>query len=206
MIRLKLCVLRMELKFTQTKLNFNVCELSNHVNNFDVKVYEVRTASCESFYNPCFLIAGNEGAGDRYEQFNSSSSMHATSMLHNHIQPLPPAGGQSGWAEEHNHLLSSKPDEPVTGISDQPLNFSHHFNCNLDQHMQSNYTHPLGGPVRGLDPSVSISSNYAWTPSSASGIVHPPTISSGAQVLNLICTYSCRSMSFVSIFDMLHCS
>ncbi|KZV25198.1 hypothetical protein F511_21916 [Dorcoceras hygrometricum] len=127
----------------------------------------------------------SEGAGDGYEQFSSSSCMHVTSMPHNHVQPLPPAGSRSGWAEEHRHLLSGKPDEFVTGISDQPLNFSHHFNSNLDQHVQSNYTHHPGGPVRGLDPTVSMSSNYAWTPSSASGIAHPPlppTISSGTQV------------------------
>ncbi|XP_073141168.1 uncharacterized protein [Henckelia pumila] len=123
-------------------------------------------------------VSGNEGAGDRYEQFNSSSSMHTASMPHNHAQPLPPAGGRSGWAEEHHHLLSSKSDESVTGV-----------------------------PVRGLDPTMSMSSNYSWTPSSASGIVHPPmppTISSGAQVDHSVALPSPASGHSAPIFPTGH--
>ncbi|XP_073281444.1 uncharacterized protein [Primulina huaijiensis] len=152
-------------------------------------------------------VSGNEGAGDRYEQLNSSSSMHVASVPHNHAQPLPPAVGRSGWAEEHHHLLSSKPNESVISISDQPLNFSHHFNRNLDQNMQPNSTHPSGGPVRVLDPMVSMSSNYAWTPSSSSGIVHPPippTISPRAQVDHPVALPSPASGHSASIFPTGH--
>ncbi|KAI3467582.1 hypothetical protein Pfo_024245 [Paulownia fortunei] len=130
-------------------------------------------------------VAGNEEAGDRYEKFNSSSSLPVASLSQHHVQSLPPAGGRSGWMEEPHHLLGSQSAESVTDLSDQPLNFAPHFNRDLDPHAHPNYTLSSGGPVRGGDPNVAISSNYAWAPSSAPGAVYPPvppTIPSGPQV------------------------
>ncbi|KAK6160264.1 hypothetical protein DH2020_003645 [Rehmannia glutinosa] len=129
-------------------------------------------------------VAGNEEAGDRYENFNSSSSLPVAPLSQHHVQPLPSAGGRSGWMEEP-HNFGSLPAESATDPSDQPLNFAPHFNRNLDPHVQPNYSHSSGGPVRGGEPVVAISSNYAWTQSSAPGVIYPPvppTIPSGSQV------------------------
>lgn len=98
---------------------------------------------------------------------------------------MPPAVGRSGWVEERHHLAGSQPPETVTDPSDQPLNFAPHFHRNLDPHVQPSYPHSSGGPVRGGDPTVATSSNYAWPPSSATGAVYPPvppTLPSGPQV------------------------
>nr|AMP82927.1 formin-like protein 3 [Catalpa bungei] len=129
-------------------------------------------------------VAGNEEAGDRYAKFNSAPLPVAPLSQH-HVQPTPPAVGRSGWMEEPHHLSGSRPAESATDLSDQPLNFAPHFSRDVDPHMQPNYTHSSGGPARGVDPNVAISSNYAWAPSSAPGTVYPPvppTIPSGPQV------------------------
>ncbi|KAL6567850.1 hypothetical protein OROGR_001518 [Orobanche gracilis] len=124
----------------------------------------------------------NVEAGDRYEKFSSSSSLPVAPLSQHCVQPLPPAGGRSGWIEE-SHNFGTMPAVSATDPSDQPLNFAPHFNSNLDQHAQPSYTHTP--PVRGGDPTVALSSNYAWTPSVALGSVYPPvprSIPSGPQV------------------------
>ncbi|KAL0357881.1 UNVERIFIED_CONTAM: hypothetical protein Scaly_1473800 [Sesamum calycinum] len=129
-------------------------------------------------------VAGAEDAGDRYEKFNSSSSFPVAALPQHHVQP-PPPGGRSGWMEEPHHLFGSQPAESVTDLSDQPLKFAPHFNRDLDPHAPSNYTHSSGGPIRGTDPTVAMSSNYAWAPTSMPGAVYPPvppTVQSGPQV------------------------
>lgn len=132
--------------------------------------------------------------------------MPAASLPQHHVQQLPPAGGRSGWMEEPHHLLGNQPAESVTDLSDQPLTFAPHFNRDPDPHVQPNYTHSSGGPVRGGDPAVAMSSNYAWAPSSAPGAAYPPvppTIPSGPQVLNLISAYSCNFMSLLHLLMLL---
>ncbi|KAL0336095.1 UNVERIFIED_CONTAM: hypothetical protein Sradi_4821400 [Sesamum radiatum] len=129
-------------------------------------------------------VAGAEDAGDRYEKFNSSSSFPVAALPQHHVQP-PRPGGRSGWMEEPHHLFGSQPAESVTDLSDQPLKFAPHFNRDLDPHAPSNYTHSSGGPIRGTDPTVAMSSNYAWAPTSMPGAVYPPvppTVQSGPQV------------------------
>ncbi|XP_011086638.1 transcription elongation regulator 1 isoform X2 [Sesamum indicum] len=129
-------------------------------------------------------VAGAEDAGDRYEKFNGSSSLPVASVPQHHVQP-PPPGGRSGWMEEPHHLFGSQPAESVTDLSDQPLKFAPHFNRDLDPHAPSNYTHSSGGPIRGADPTVAMSSSYAWAPTSMPGAVYPPVppnIQSGPQV------------------------
>ncbi|KAL0385483.1 UNVERIFIED_CONTAM: hypothetical protein Sradi_2942600 [Sesamum radiatum] len=63
-------------------------------------------------------VAGAEDAGDRYEKFNSSSSLPVASLPQHHVQPPPPGGR---WMEEPHHLFGSQPAESVTDLSDQPL-------------------------------------------------------------------------------------
>ncbi|KAL6547392.1 hypothetical protein OROMI_023113 [Orobanche minor] len=124
----------------------------------------------------------NVEAEDRYEKFSSSSSLPVAPLSQHRVQPLPPAGGRSGWIEEP-HNFGSMPAVSAPDPSDQPLNFAPHYNRNMDQHAQPNYTHKP--PVRGGDPTVALSSNYAWTPSMAQGAVYPPvpqSIPSGPQV------------------------
>ncbi|KAL6562670.1 hypothetical protein OROGR_003677 [Orobanche gracilis] len=101
----------------------------------------------------------NVEAEDRYEKFSSSSSLPVAPLSQHRVQPLPPAGGRSGWIEE-------------------PHNFG-----SMPAVSAPNYTHTPS--VRGGDPTVALSSNYAWTPSMAQGAVYPPvpqSIPSGPQV------------------------
>ncbi|KAG8366045.1 hypothetical protein BUALT_Bualt17G0035200 [Buddleja alternifolia] len=137
-------------------------------------------------------VAGNQEAGDRYEKFHSSPSLPVASNMQYPVQPLPLAGGRSGWMEEPHQSHGSQPGA-VTDQSDQPLSFAPHFNRGLDQHTQPSYAHSSGGPIRSLDPTVPISSNYAWAPSSAPGAVYPPvppTMPSGPQVDHPIAIHS----------------
>ncbi|KAL8037772.1 hypothetical protein ABFX02_11G059600 [Erythranthe guttata] len=125
-------------------------------------------------------VAGNEEAGNRYEGFNSSSS-----LLQHHVQTLPPSVDRSRWMEQQHHLVGNQPAETPTDLSNQPLSFASHFNRDLDPHVQPSYAHSSGGPVRGGDPTIAISSNYSWAPSSATGVIYPsvpPTIPPGPQV------------------------
>ncbi|KAL3819277.1 hypothetical protein ACJIZ3_005182 [Penstemon smallii] len=144
-------------------------------------------------------VAGNESI-DRYEKFNSSSSLPVASTPQHHVQPLPAAGGRYGWMEEPHHLLGSRQAETVNDPSDRPLNFAPHFNRHLDPHVQPNYTY---SSVRDVDP-VAISSNYTWGgPSSAPGAVYPPLppkISSGPQVDHTIAMPSPTSGHSTSTF------
>ncbi|KAH6828035.1 Nucleotide-diphospho-sugar transferase family protein [Perilla frutescens var. hirtella] len=119
-------------------------------------------------------VTGNVEAGDRYEKLNSSSSTPAASLPPHHIQHMVPTTGRSGWVEEPHHVLGSHPAESVTDMSDQPLNFAPHFNRDPDTHVQPNYAHSSGVSIRGGDPTVAMSSNYAWPPSTAPGPAYPP--------------------------------
>ncbi|GFP82663.1 hypothetical protein PHJA_000409400 [Phtheirospermum japonicum] len=149
-------------------------------------------------------VAGNGEAGDRYEKFNSSSSLPAAPLSQHHVQPLPPAGGRPGWMEEP-HNFGSQPAESASDLSNQPLNFAPHFNRNLEPHAQPNYTYSSGGHVRGGDP---ISSNYAWPPSStAQGATYsplPPPIPPVAQVDHPIPMPSAASVHSAPMFPSGH--
>lgn len=90
--------------------------------------------------------------------------------------------------EENRNVLHNQPAEPVTDLSDQPLNFAPHFNRDMEPHAHPIYTHSAGGAGRGGDPPVPISSNYTWTSSSVPGAVYPPLpppIPTGQQVFIL---------------------
>lgn len=85
-------------------------------------------------------------------------------------------------------------------MSDQPLNFAPHFNRDPDSHVQPNYAHSSGSSVRGGDPTVAMSSNYAWPPSTAAGGAYAPapsTMPLGPQVLNPKSAHSCGLMFFL---------
>ncbi|KAL3649795.1 hypothetical protein CASFOL_006198 [Castilleja foliolosa] len=146
---------------------------------------------------------GNGEAGDRYEKFNSSSSLPVAPLSQHHVQPMPPAGGRPGWMEEP-HNFGSQPAESASDLSNQPLNFAPHFNRNLEPHAQPNYTYSSGGHVRSGDP---ISSNYAWPPSTAQGAAYqplPPSIPPGAQVDHPIAMPTTTSVHSTPMFPAGH--
>lgn len=127
-------------------------------------------------------VSGKEEAGGGYENFNSSGSLPVASVSH---QPLPPAGGRSGWMEESHNILHNQSAEPVTDLSDQPLNFAPHFNRDVDPHAHPIYAHPSSGAGRAGDPPVPLPANYTWASSSVPGAIYPPlppTIPTGPQV------------------------
>ncbi|XP_042044788.1 C-type lectin domain-containing protein 180-like isoform X1 [Salvia splendens] len=117
-------------------------------------------------------VAGNVEAGDRYEKLNSSSSTPVASFPPHHFHHMPPTTGR--WMEEPHHVLNSQPTESVTDMSDQPLNFAPHYNRDPETHVQPNYAHSSSVSVRGGDPTVAMSSNYAWPPHTAPGAAYPP--------------------------------
>ncbi|GER57804.1 cyclin-related family protein, partial [Striga asiatica] len=122
-------------------------------------------------------VAGNEEVGDRYEKFNSSSSL-PVALLPQHVQLQPP--GRDGWMEEPR-TFGHVPAESPSTLRDQPLNFAPQFTRNLNPHAQPNYNYSSGA-VRGGE---AISSNYAWPSSTAPGAAYPlvpPSNPSVAQV------------------------
>ncbi|XP_051122149.1 uncharacterized protein LOC127245359 [Andrographis paniculata] len=119
-------------------------------------------------------VAGKDEAGNGSEKVNSSAPLPVISGTQ--PQSLLPAGVRSGWTEETQNSLGSQPAQPMTDLSDQPLNFAPHFNREAHAHTQPIYTHSSAGTGRGGDPAVPISSNYAWNPPSVSGVVYPPGI------------------------------
>ncbi|XP_057774493.1 uncharacterized protein LOC130993580 isoform X2 [Salvia miltiorrhiza] len=128
-------------------------------------------------------VAGNVEAGDRYEKLNNSSSTPVASFPPHHFHHMQSTIGR--WVEEPHHVLSSQPAESATDMSDQPLNFAPHFNRDPETHAQPNYAHSSSISVRGGDPTVAMSSNYAWPPPTAPGAAYPPpppTMPLGSQV------------------------
>ncbi|CAA0833717.1 cyclin-related [Striga hermonthica] len=110
-------------------------------------------------------VAGNEEVGDRYESFNSSSSL-PVALPPQHVQLLSP--GRDGRVQEPRNFGSIPAESPST-LRDQPFNFAPQLTRNLDPHAQPNYNYSSGA-VRGGE---TISSNYAWPSSTVPGGAYP---------------------------------
>lgn len=100
-----------------------------------------------------------------------------------HVQSSLPAVGRSVLSEQP-FAYSNQTADPIVDLSDQPLDFAPRFNRDHDPNMQSSYAHSDSvGPGRGMDPVAAVQSMHTWTPPVGSGVVFPPVLSTGPQVL-----------------------
>ncbi|XP_059657846.1 nucleolar protein NET1 isoform X2 [Cornus florida] len=121
-------------------------------------------------------VTGKEESGDQNEKFYKSlpSSIASTQGQH-HLQPPFPPIGRSVSMEQTRYAFGSMSAEPITDLSDQPLDFAPRFNRDNDPHLQPSYPHTDSvGPLRGVDPVASVPSVHSWTSPVAAGAVYPP--------------------------------
>lgn len=94
------------------------------------------------------------------------------------ILPLPSVG------TEQPFTYSNQTADPKADLSDQPLDFAPRFNRDHDPNMQSSNAHSdSAGAGKGMDPVAAVPSMHTWTPPVGSGLVYPPAVPPGPQVL-----------------------
>lgn len=100
-----------------------------------------------------------------------------------HGQSSLPAVGRSVLSEQPFAYGNQTADHTVD-LSDQPLDFAPRFNREHDPNIQPSYAlSDSVGPGRGMDPITTVPPMHSWTPPVGSGVVYPPVLPTGPQVL-----------------------
>ncbi|GAV91929.1 hypothetical protein CFOL_v3_35314 [Cephalotus follicularis] len=121
-------------------------------------------------------VTGKEESSEKMETYTTLPFSTSSAPAGQHyVQSSLPAVGRSLFGEQP-FAYGNQAADPMTNLSDQPLDFAPRFNFDHDPYTQSSYAshHDPAGTIRGIDPAATLPSINSWTPPVAPGVTYPP--------------------------------